>query len=85
MFELSVPRIFDTAFNEVSRIFAQYSITLVLAFTLFFFFWCGEGGKNNQLPSHALIFKVILWHVPMSSAPGQPGYLMPEHKQPHKS
>jgi len=33
---------------------------------------------NSQSPSHALIFKMILWHVPLSSTSGQPGYLMPE-------
>jgi hypothetical protein len=30
-----VLRIFGIAFSEVSRIFAQYCITLVLSFTLF--------------------------------------------------
>jgi hypothetical protein len=48
-------------------------------FFLSHFFWgWGGGGMNNQSPSHELIFKMIVWHVPVSSAAGQPGYLMHE-------
>jgi hypothetical protein len=52
LFELFVPRIFDTAFNEVSRIVEWYSITLVLAFTLLVGGGGGGGKKQTTHPSY---------------------------------
>ena len=52
MFDPSLSRIFGIDFSEVSRIFAQYSITLFLSFTLFFLVWVGWGEAwttNHQI------------------------------------